>query len=328
MKIAFLTEMSFTGKIPADHPNMRTEFAWMHALDADHHNIYNYSGVKSYDIVVLIFPQGNVMVDCHGVELPLRKPENLKNLLTQNPVECLKQANRLVYHMQEGPAWLFNEYDVETQFYYYQNLLNCDLLLAHNQHDSSWYKGLFPENKVGVMPSLMISDNLPQPQPQESKTIIGGNFARWYGGFQSFIVAQEFEGSKWTQDSHAKRTNEDGIQDLNHLPRVSWIEWMKLLSTFKYAIHLMPTVAAGTFSLNCAYYGLPCIGNIKLDTQRLCHPDLSVDVDDIQTARMLAVRLRDDLDFYRNCQITAKQNYEKHYSLDVWKQKVNQFFKI
>ena len=42
MKIAFLTEMGFEGKIPADHLNMRTEFAWMHALDADHHNIHNF----------------------------------------------------------------------------------------------------------------------------------------------------------------------------------------------------------------------------------------------------------------------------------------------
>ena len=36
MKIAFITEMGFEGKIPSNHPNMRTEFAWMHALNADH----------------------------------------------------------------------------------------------------------------------------------------------------------------------------------------------------------------------------------------------------------------------------------------------------
>ena len=39
MKIAFFTEMGFTGKIPRTHENMRTEFAWMVALDADHYNI-------------------------------------------------------------------------------------------------------------------------------------------------------------------------------------------------------------------------------------------------------------------------------------------------
>ena len=54
MKIAFLTEMGFTGKIPKEHPNMRTEFAWMHALDADHYNIH--SPIEGYDVVFVIFP--------------------------------------------------------------------------------------------------------------------------------------------------------------------------------------------------------------------------------------------------------------------------------
>ena len=38
MKIAFLTQMGFTGKIPRDQPNMRTEFAQMCALKADHYS--------------------------------------------------------------------------------------------------------------------------------------------------------------------------------------------------------------------------------------------------------------------------------------------------
>ena len=40
MKIAFFTEMGFGGKIPRNHDNMRTEFAWMCALNADHHSYY------------------------------------------------------------------------------------------------------------------------------------------------------------------------------------------------------------------------------------------------------------------------------------------------
>jgi hypothetical protein len=97
---------------------------------------------------------------------------------------------------------------------------------------------------------------------------------------------------------------------------------MRQLSTFKYAIHLMPTVAAGTFSLNCAYFGIPCIGNNKVDTQRLCHPDLSVDVNDLDTARKLAIRLRDDSAFYDECSKTALENYKKHYNINIWKSKI------
>jgi hypothetical protein len=39
MKIAFFTEMEFNGKIPRTHKNMRTEFAWMCALDATHYHL-------------------------------------------------------------------------------------------------------------------------------------------------------------------------------------------------------------------------------------------------------------------------------------------------
>ena len=46
MRIAFLTEMGFEGKVPYNHPNMRTEFAWMHALNADHFCIHNLTNVK------------------------------------------------------------------------------------------------------------------------------------------------------------------------------------------------------------------------------------------------------------------------------------------
>lgn len=326
MKIAFLTEMGFEGKIPFDHPNMRTEFAWMYALNADHYNIFQYQSVKNYDVVVLLFPQGCVMVDCHGVELPKRKRDVLKELLSVNIVEELKNNNKKVYHMQEGPSWLFNEYDIEVQFNYYRNLSYCDVLLAHNQSDVNWYTGLFPDKRVEVMPTLLIETNAPSKKSQENKVMIGGNFSRWYGGFQSFIVSQEFEAEKWTQDSHSKRTNEEAISGLNHLPRMNWTEWMSELSSFKYAVHLMPTVAAGTFSLNCAYYGIPCIGNKKMDTQRLCYPDLSVDVEDVESARYLAKKLQNEPEFYSKCSKKSLRLFNEHYSLDSWKQKIKLIF--
>ena len=54
MKIAFLTEMGFEGKIPSSHPNMRTEFAWMNALDATHYNLRQLDQVKGCDAEFLI----------------------------------------------------------------------------------------------------------------------------------------------------------------------------------------------------------------------------------------------------------------------------------
>ena len=323
MNITFLSEMGFEGKVPSNNPNMRTEFAWMHALNANHAYIRKYIDIKNQDHVFLILPKGELNLNTVGAKLN-NKTNSWTDLLGSDFVKILKSNNKKVHYIQEGPTWLFNDYEIVDQFNFYNNLSECDSIFAHNEYDVKFYKGLFPNKQINVMPTLLIEELLKDIKPNpEEKVIIGGNFARWYGGFQSYLVADEFKVEKWTQESHAKRDNEDQIPDLNHLPRLTWIEWMKTLSTFKYAVHLMPTIAAGTFSLNCAYFGIPCIGNEKVDTQRLCHPILSVDVDDVEKARKLAKKLKEDKEFYNHCSKTALMNYKEHYNITQWKTKIN-----
>lgn len=320
MKIAFLTEMGFIGKVPANHPNMRTEFAWMHALDAVHYNIHNSHDVVDNDVVIIIFPKGKVYLSAEGTSL-LSEANPVSGLLALDLVDRLKASNKKVYYMQEGPHWWFNDYELPDQINFYNMLASCDGILCHNNHDRSFYTGLFPGKQVEVMPTLMISELVQhlEWQPQD-KAIIGGNFARWYGGFESYMVAQEFGVPIWGQTSHAMRKEEDQL--FNHLPRVLWTDWMEQLSSFKYAVHLMPTVAAGTFSLNCAYLGIPCIGNRQVDTQKNCHPDLSVEVYDIAKARELAKMLTNDPEYYKHCSNSAKENYKKFYTIELFRQKL------
>jgi hypothetical protein len=326
MDVAFLTEMGFEGKIPSNHSNMRTEFAWMHALDADHRHIHHFREVKGYDHVFVIFPKGRVYLDACGSKL-VDQVNPVSGLLSSNIVEELKQHNKKVYIVQEGPHWWWNDYEMVDQIQFYNMLISSDGIFAHNQHDVKYYKGMFPSVPVHVIPTLMIDTIVEDIQPiREEKVIIGGNFARWYGGMESFTVAQRFEVPIWGQTSHAMREGEDQL--VNHLPRVMWTDWMKQLSSFKYAVHLMPTIAAGTFSLNCAYFGIPCIGNEKVDTQRLCHPDLAVDVEDVEKAAILAERLKNDKSFYEECSKTAKENYKKYYNKELFNQKINTILSI
>ena len=323
MKIAFLTEMNNSGKVDLKHRNMRTEFAWMHALSADQYQISQYNTVNDYDHVFIIFPKGQLNLNAVAVKL-INTPNPHSNLLNSNWLSVLKQQNKKIYFVQEGPTWMFTELEIQDQFNFYNMLASVDAIYAHNQYDMKFYRGIIPTQNVRLMPTLMIEDLLHDITPtKEDKVLIGGNFARWYNGFQSYLVASEFDVPIWTQESHAKREHEDRVPNLNHLPRLLWDQWMKEVSTFKYAIHLMPTIAAGTFSLNCAYFGIPCIGNEKVDTQRLCHPDLCVDVDDIETARSLAIALRDNPGFYEKCSIEAKKNYRHFYDIKQWKNLIN-----
>ena len=102
-------------------------------------------------------------------------------------------------------------------------------------------------------------------------------------------------------------------QLLNHLPYLSWRDWITQLSKFKYGVHLMRTHAVGTFALNCAYLGIPCIGYFGLDTQEVCHPNLTVEVGDLTEAKKLAQKLVKDESFYLEQSQTAKSNYRKFY---------------
>jgi len=323
-KIAFLTEMGWEGKVQETHENMRVEFAWMNALNATHYPLKQFGSPAGYDLVVIIWPKGKTYLNSEGLKMESDKVNTLNKYLNLDIIDTLKRNNKQVAYMQEGPIWFSTDYTVPEQFEYFNRINESDVIFCHNRTDVNWYKGMFPGKDVRVMQTLM-NDTLIKSLEwkPENKVIIGGNFCRWYGGFQSYVISLEFDAELCIPTMHNKRMHEDKVEHLNHFSFVSWLEWMKILSTFKYAIHLMPTSAAGTFSLNCAYFGIPCIGNEKLDTQRLCFPDLSVDVEDIHSARINAQKLKNDDKFYKECSEKARDNFSKIFNVEKFKELMN-----
>ena len=111
-----------------------------------------------------------------------------------------------------------------------------------------------------------------------------------------------------------KIEGEEQIDNLCHLPYMNWTQWIHELNKRKYGIHLMRTHAAGTFALNCAYLGIPCIGYDNVNTQKYLHPNLSVPDGDVESARKIAEELSNNNSFYEECSNKCKENYEKLYS--------------
>ena len=299
MKIAFFTEMGFYGKVPREYPNMRTEFAWMSALDADHYNLRS-TPLMQYDLGIVIIPKKDPSFD----------------------INVLKQYCNKVAVMQEGPSWYWQDYSLDKQIWYYNTLIDSDIIFTHNQSDKKYYQGLTNHKDVRVMSSLMIEDAIGTVAQVERKdVIIGGNFVSWYGGFDSMIVAQELSDTIWAPSMGRKQLGEDQL--INHLPYLEWKDWIHKLNEFKYGVHLMRTHAAGTFALNCAYLGIPCIGYKGLDTQEILHPDLTVDLGDLQTAKELAKKIRLDEEFYLYLSNKAKTLYLENYTEVKFKEKFN-----
>jgi hypothetical protein len=290
MKITFFTEGGYQGKIPRNHPNMRTELAWMCALNADHWNI-NETPTKKYDLGIVIIPKKNPQFDLNKIKQ-----------------YCNKTAV-----MQEGPNWYWQDYPLQQQIWYYNTIQEADFMFVHNESDKKYYEGLTGK-ECKILPSLMIEDSIKDlPQVKRKDIIIGGNFCSWYGGFDSYITAQEADCPIYIPSMGRKIEGEEQMPGLNHLPYMNWVEWIKTLNNFKYGIHLMRTHAAGTFALNCAYLGIPCIGYEGLDTQKICHPDLTVKLGDLATAKEKLIQLKSDKQWYDKCSVIAKEQYQKHY---------------
>tara|TARA_R100000234_G_scaffold12226_2_gene6778 strand:- start:217 stop:1116 length:900 start_codon:yes stop_codon:yes gene_type:complete len=283
---------------------MRTEYAWYVALDSTHHHISQLPTLpeKKYDLGIVIIPKTNI-----------------EELMMFPMIEQMKRVCKKIGFMQEGPHWYFQDYPMEHQIWFYNTLMEMDVLFCHNEVDIDYFKGITGKKQVYKMPSLMITDHIKTSEEKELSVVIGGNMVRWYGGFDSYIVAQEFSCIEdinvpiYAPSMGRKIEREDELE-INHLPYMTWLEWQTELSKHKFAVHLMTTHAAGTFALNCAYLGIPCIGYRGLDTQEQLHPLLSVDYGNIEHAKAKARRLIRDSQLYERCSKQAKENYEKYYS--------------
>ena len=299
-KIVWFTEGGWQGKVSLDNPNMRNDVSTKYILGAEHYPIFQIPQVLQHF--------GNNHFDFAIVTLP---KTNVDKLLQFDMIGDLKKLSKKVISMQEGPHWYFQDYTMEEQIWWYNTLTEFDMLFAHNNKDVKYYKGL-TNKPVNKMPTLMLTESLgisPRTESGEN-VIIGGNMVRWYGGFDSYMIAQEFEQPIYAPSMGRKIDREDEI-DIHHFPYMSWVEWINTLRQFKYGVHLMPTHAAGTFTLNCAFHGIPCIGYKGLDTQEELHPDLSVDDGDIEKAKYLARELKNDKVFYNEMSEKCKENYKK-----------------
>ena len=305
MNISFVSQNSHIGKLPRDFANCRTEFAWQITLNADHYPIdyilsKSSKDIPQYDLVIVILPK------------------KLENYDTVKLLDLVKSIGKKTTVMQEGPSWYYQDYNYTNQVNYINFLNEMDFLLSHNKSDIPYFKGIFNKPTFNLQ-SLMIEDTIKDVNKDNNgMTIIGGNFCSWYGGVDSYFVAQNFNKPIFIPSMGRKIENEDQFPSLHHLPYMMWNEWIKTLANFNVGIHLMRTHAAGTFALNCAYLGIPCIGYKGLDTQQILHPELSVAIGDIEQAKNLANKLKKDVYFYNSCSEQSRELYQIYYTEDKW----------
>ena len=294
MKIAFFSETGTNQKYPRNFPNARTEVGWCLALDAPMCHLQQLPNER-FDLGIVIVPKTNPDVDLNHI----RKV-------------CDKVAI-----MQEGPHWYFQDYELHNQFHYYNTLLSADIIYCHNYSDIKYYKGLGCK-KVRVMRSLMIPEGLESNREIGKGTIIGGNFVSWYGGFDSYMVARKIGNPIVAPSMGRKQELESQIEDIQYLPYMSWRDWISNLGQYNIGIHLMRTHAAGTFAMNCGFHGIPCVGYKGLDTQELLHPNTTIEVGNLNMAKEIAIKLKNDDEFYNECSKESLYRFSEYYTEETW----------
>ena len=303
MNIGFFTEGNYQGKIPRNHPNMRVDVSWICALNATHHSLPTLHELPDnlYDFGIVIIPKKR------------------KHLLNYPLLNHLKRVCKKVATMQESTYYYWQDDPIEEQIWYYNFIMEVDLILCHNEPDLKYYRGI-TNKRCEIMPTTMITDHIKTSDVKTDSVMIGGNFVSAYGGFDSYMVAREVTDNIWAPTTGRMKEEERGM-DINHIDWVLWLDWMYELSKHKYGVQL-GTAAAGSFNLNCAYLGIPCVGYNNVNTQVKCHPNLSVGVGDIEEAKKLIVNLKDK-DFYNQCSKESRTLYDNEYSEKVFLEKVN-----
>lgn len=306
MDIRYATsEMEFAGKLPDNYPYMRVLETQLRFLDLDHIPLFHILQSDTKYEGGIMFNIGKGGLDKAYINILYSKFNNV--------VEQLKSKFSKVYIYQDGEIGWWNQTDVKLQVWWYNQLSSSDGILVPNSTDVCFYRGIFKDIPVRVIRSVMTDVGLDNTKFKEKsgRTIITGPLTREYNGLIQVLLAHNYGlpidippmgQSRMPKDSW-EMANNIGVR---YLPYMSWIEWMYNLNQYELGYMMSTATASGSFALNCAYLGIPCIGDKRADTQSMLFPDLAVNSLDTQTALELTLKLKKDKEFYNSVIKKAK----------------------
>ena len=150
------------------------------------------------------------------------------------------------------------------------------------------------------------------------------NFCQWYNGYDSYEVAKKIkrEDEKIFAPSMGRKiAGEESL--VTNLPYMNHQDFLSSLNHMRVGVHLMRTFAAGTFALNCAFLGIPCIGYDYLDTQRLCFPNFSPEQNNLGFAAFSADFVNAD-GVIEYMEENIKEKFNKYFHSSVFQREMPQ----
>lgn len=297
MKILWISEMKYKGTISEDHNNLKSDVALVCSIKAEHQPMFRTKSwtediFEDYDFVMFNNTQ------------KLYSHPYLINMFDKIKKHCK------IGFFQEGPINDWQDWEVKEQALLLRTMKKIDAYFCSNKRDIPYFKEHVNDKAMVFWQKSPINlekvqKNILTKEERQGIMLGGSICCKWYNGMTSLKIADSITTPILipkmgkTQDYEPFYYSSFSKNKCYMVLYFNFDKWIEVLSHLKYGIHMMPSVAAGSFHVNCSALGIPCIGNSDIDTQKIMFPDLSLHpYRQIKEGKELLKRLSKDDSFY------------------------------
>lgn len=237
-----------------------------------------------------------------------------------------------VYIIGEGSIWCWMyDWPAPEQELYIELLSKCKGYTVANKFDQDQIK-LFTPNPIIVTPCT--NKFIEDARTELGEYIFLVNPSKGYQrGMMSHKLVYDSAPKnidvyslKFNRKPHSGRNislpDSYSMPGFKQLDRMDWERFMAVVYNSRFGVDIHRDFSAGQTTIDFGSLGVPLVGNIKLDAQRLIFPDISFEWNDYENIKKCIYKLSVDNDFCLEIGRKALENTKKYYnSLDV----VNKF---
>ena len=246
---------------------------------------------------------------------------------TNNELQCLNIIDHLcnnnkVFINQESSIFDWFDWPAEEQQLYIKILSKAKAFLYHSEHDKDVMK-VFIDTFIRYPGCINFSVSAGRSFNQGEYVLIPNPIKRYQRGMITHKIVSDTIPDIKTYSMYYRYPEQKynlsfpdkyEIGNIEVLPRMTFDEWIGVISGTKFGVDIHREFSGGNVSLEFGALGVPLIGNILLDTQRDIFPDISFYYTDYENIKKSIILLANDKDFYEEVSAKALKNTQELYN--------------
>ena len=244
--------------------------------------------------------------------------------------------NNDVYINGEGTIWEWmDDWPAPEQELYIKLLSKCKAYVVANEFDQHQIRLFTPTTfKVGPCTNKFVEE---ARKELGEYIFIANPSKRYQRGMMSHKLVYdsapkniEVYSLKYNRKPHIGNSlslpDSYSMPGFKQLDRMDWEKFMAVTYNSRFGVDIHRDFSAGQTAVDFGSLGVPLVGNIKLDAQRIIFPDLSFEWDEYEKIKECIHLLSVDDDFCLDMGKKALENTKKYYnSVDVLSDFITRF---